>query len=42
MLKLILWSLYTILLFSWLEEITSHIKSIDKKLAAPIHLQINN
>ena len=32
MLKLILWSLFTILLFSWLEEITGHIKSIDMKL----------
>lgn len=42
MLKLILWSLFTICLFSWLEEIAGHIRSIDKKLTTPIHLKINN
>lgn len=42
MLKLILWSLFTICLFSWLEEIAGHIRSIDKKLTAPANLQINN
>ena len=42
MLKLILWSLFTICLFSWLEEIAGHIRSIDKKLTTPVHAPINN
>lgn len=42
MLKLILWSLFTILLFSWLEEINAHIKSIDMKLTTLVHAPINN
>lgn len=34
MLKFVLWLIFAICLFSWLEQIDRHIKSIDRKLSA--------